>query len=167
MGLDEDVIERPEEHQWALAAARRLMVEIQALSDGGHHIETIAASDQAEQRFGDTNDPDVRERLAYALLLKGLSLSALERDNDAIQVYHGLIDRLGDSAEPKTRRHVAWALNNRAFALKQLGQREEAVAVYDELIARFRDATEPEVRLPRELGSVERGCPAEGAIPRR
>jgi tetratricopeptide (TPR) repeat protein len=132
--------------QSPVAGAVALLEEIQGLFDNGRHAETIARCEEVAQRF--TDDPDylVRERVAYGLLLKGLSLANLGRSEDAIWVYEELIGRDGSSADQKMRRHVAWAFNNRAFTLKELGRREQSLAAYDELISRFRDEREPEIR---------------------
>jgi tetratricopeptide (TPR) repeat protein len=88
----------------------------------------------------------VSERVAFALLLKGLSLGELGRREEEVVVYESLIDRYRESADPATVRHVAWAFNNRAFTLKELRRTERSIAAYDELIARFSESREPEIR---------------------
>lgn len=132
--------------QSPIAGAVALLEEIQGLFDNGRHAETVARCEEVVQRFTDDPAPVVRERVAYGLLLKGLSLGKLGRPDDAIRVYAELIGRYGSSADQKMRRRVAWASNNRAFTLKGLGRREQSLAAYDELIERFRDERKPEIR---------------------
>lgn len=129
-----------------IAGAVALLEEIQALFDNGRHIDTVARCEEAVHRFTDDASPLVRERVAYALLLEGLSMANLARRDEAIRVYEELFSRYGSSTDPKMRRHAAWALNNRAFTLKELGRREQSLVAYDELIERFRDEREPEIR---------------------
>ncbi|HET7047616.1 MAG TPA: tetratricopeptide repeat protein, partial [Solirubrobacteraceae bacterium] len=133
--------------QRSVAEAIALLADAQALFDDGRHSETLVRCDEALQRFGEDLDSVVRERVAYGLLLKGLSLARLGHSDDAIGVYEGLIDRAGGSADAKTRRHVAWAFNNRAFMLKELGRGEQSIAAYNELIDQFGDERNPEIRL--------------------
>jgi tetratricopeptide (TPR) repeat protein len=94
-----------------LSAARSLLDEIRALRDRGDHAEAIAACDDVARRFADEVDAAVSERVAFALLLKGLSLGKLGRRDEAVVVYECLIARYGDSADPATVLHLAWAFN--------------------------------------------------------
>jgi tetratricopeptide (TPR) repeat protein len=130
----------------SVRAVRSLVVEVQAFFDAGRFADAIDRGDQVVESFAEAEPQLVQERVAYALLLKGLSLEKLGRSEEGVLVYERLVARYVDSPDTKTRRHVAWALNNRAFVLKELGRREEAIASYDELIARFADSRAPEIR---------------------
>jgi hypothetical protein len=72
------------EDDGALAVARGLVTKTQDLFDRERHAATIAASDQVFTQFAGRAEPELRERVAYALLLSGHSLEKLGRQDDAI-----------------------------------------------------------------------------------
>ena len=57
--------------------ARAALDEVQGLFDAKRLVETVAACEKVVERFADEADPAVRERVAHALVLKGLSLDGL------------------------------------------------------------------------------------------
>jgi tetratricopeptide (TPR) repeat protein len=140
-----------------MADARVRLREIQSLFDRAAYAQAIAGCQEVVERFADEDEPGVRERVAYARLLEGLSLARLGRREQAIAVYDDLIARYGGSTDAKTGLRVAWALSNRGVMLKRLGRREEAIAAYDELIARAGRAREPELRLRTSWGLWNKG----------
>src|SRR5438874_1864392 len=83
----------------AVEVAGGLLKEMDELFVQKHYVEVVGASERVVRLFGDRHDARMRERVAYALLLKGLSLDNVGRSEDAIQVYDGLIARYGDSAD--------------------------------------------------------------------
>lgn len=128
-------------------AVQALLSEAQAFFDRGRHLEAIARCDEIVTRFGREQRGPTPERVAYALLLKGICLGKVGASDEAIVTYDALIAVYGDSDEPRVREHVSWALNNKASRLKELGLLDAAITTYDELVARFRHASEPSVRM--------------------
>jgi hypothetical protein len=72
-----------------VAEASALLADAQALFDDGRYVEAAARCDEARKRFAQERDLAVRERVAYGLLVKGLSLARLGHVDDAIAVYEG------------------------------------------------------------------------------
>ena len=62
--------------------------------------------DELLARFGDAAEPALRERVAGALVNKGLTLGQLNRSEDAIAVFDELLARFGDADEPALRKIV-------------------------------------------------------------
>jgi tetratricopeptide (TPR) repeat protein len=124
-----------------------LLSEVQALFDRGRNLEAIARCDEVVTRFGGETHGRVPERVAYALLLKGIGLGVVGNSDEAIITYDELITGYGGSDEPRIREHVGWALNNKASRLKDLGRLDAAIATYDELVARLGHVGETPVRM--------------------
>jgi tetratricopeptide (TPR) repeat protein len=106
----------------------------------------IAVYDAIIARFGEANEPALRERVAMALVNKGLRLGRLGRSEEAIVAYDALTERFADATEPALREQVARALFSKGEILGQLGRSKEAIEAYDALTERFADASEPAVR---------------------
>jgi tetratricopeptide (TPR) repeat protein len=136
--------------------------------------EAIGVYDQVVDRFGDATEPELRDLVARALIKKGLALntltrvarvldkedatlSAQDREEEAVEVYDQVVDRFGDATEPELRTRVAWALIYKGVALGWLGRSEEAVGVYDQVVDRFGDATEPELRTKVANALINKG----------
>jgi tetratricopeptide (TPR) repeat protein len=126
--------------------ARALLVKAFLLDSRKLYTEALQACEQLLQRFGEAQDPLLRERVAKALRNKGLVLIRLRRDGEAMQTVDQMLQRFGDSTEPVIREQVAVALSNKGFRLGELNRVEEAIQTYDEVLRRFGDATEPVVR---------------------
>ncbi len=70
----------------------------------------IAAFDELVARYGDDEEPGVREQVASSLRNKGVALNRLGREEDKIAVYDELVARFGDDEEPGVRETVAEGL---------------------------------------------------------
>jgi tetratricopeptide (TPR) repeat protein len=108
--------------------------------------EAIAVCDELIRRFGEADDPALREGVARGLLNKGVDLRELKREEEAIAVYDELIRRFGEADDPTFRRYVVGALFNKGVVLDELKRMEEAIVVYDELIRPFGEADDPALR---------------------
>jgi tetratricopeptide (TPR) repeat protein len=95
---------------------------------------------------GNRQKPVIRERIAKALLYKGITLGTLQWSEKAIAVYDEILKRFSDAQEPAIREQVAKALVNKGVRLSTLQRSEEEIAVYDEILKRFGDAQEPAIR---------------------
>lgn len=107
---------------------------------------SLAVYDSVVERFGESPRVDVQERVAMALLEKGLALFRLGRADDELQVYDELLRRFGSTDDPRTLERVAWALYDKAYALENLGQGVRASAAYRELVERFENSGDAAVR---------------------
>jgi tetratricopeptide (TPR) repeat protein len=125
--------------------------EIQAL------IPDPTLFSQFLEEVGLDEDPFALSVFAKALVNKGVTLDQLNRPEEEIAVYDGLIARFADATEPALREQVAKALVNKGVTLGQLNRPEEEIAVYDGLIARFADATEPALREQVAKALVNKG----------
>ena len=63
-------------------------------------------------RFGDDPAPALCEQVAEALVSKGDTLGALDRNEQAVEVYREVVARFGDDPAPESRAQVAIALAN-------------------------------------------------------
>jgi tetratricopeptide (TPR) repeat protein len=106
----------------------------------------IRSYDDVIARFGSATELALRERVAKALVSKGLRLGAFGQSEQAIAVYDDVIARFGSATEIALREQVAKALFSKGLRLGAVGQSEQAIAVYDDVIARFGSATEPALR---------------------
>jgi len=87
---------------------------------------------------------------------KGVTLSQLNRSEDALVVYDDLLRRC-DATEPALHEQTARALFNKGFTLGQLNRSEEELEAYDDLLRRFSDATEPALREQVARALVNKG----------
>ena len=110
------------------------------------YSEAIVICDKMIKRFGDAEEPTLRELVARALWDKGYSLQVLNKNNEAIAVYDEVVKRFGDAEEPALREQVAMALYNKGYSLGVLNKNNEAIAVCDEVVKRFGDAEELALR---------------------
>jgi tetratricopeptide (TPR) repeat protein len=89
---------------------------------------------------------ELRPDDAVGMFNKGVTLGALNRNEEAIAVYDQLIERFGGAGEAALREQVAKALLNKGVRLGALNRSEESIAVYDQLIERFGGAGEAALR---------------------
>ena len=104
--------------------------------------EAIAVYDALLERFKDSDELALQERVAKALVNKGATLGQLNRSEEAIAVYDALLEQFKDSDELALQEQVAKAQVNKGATLGQLNRSEEAIAVYDALLERFKDNEE-------------------------
>lgn len=131
------------------AVVHARVAEVQDLFNRGNHEGVIADSERFAAEFGSGNDAWVIERAAYVLLLEGISLTRLDRGDQALAAFGRLQLLFGNSSDPDIRDHAARGMINRAQLLDALGRKEEALATYDALIARYHD--DPDRRVGRRV----------------
>ena len=103
----------------------------------GREDEAMAQAEEADRRYGDAAEPEIREMAALALGNKGVRLGELGRPEEEIAVQEEIGRRYGDATEPDLRLAVARALVNKGWALGELGRFDEEISVYDEVDRRF------------------------------
>ncbi len=68
--------------------------------------EAIAAYDEVLHRFGNAEEPALREQVAKALYNKGVRLGTLNRSEEAITAYGEVLHRFGNAEEPAVQEVV-------------------------------------------------------------
>jgi tetratricopeptide (TPR) repeat protein len=114
---------------------------------GRDRFEDVAAAISVVKELVDKYaDPLLRELLACTLVNQGIRLGELERHDEAIAVYDGVVSRYGTAIEPALREQVAVALLNKGVALGELGRGDEELAVYDDIVSRYGTVSERALR---------------------
>ena len=92
----------------------------------------------AAARFGDSDAPEIQERVAMALLVvKGVAQYMLGNHEAAIAAFDELIARFGDSGTPEIQTWVASALSCKGLSQTALGRADESLRVCAELDRRL------------------------------
>ena len=120
-------------------------------------IQADELDDEMLQRFGESDDPELRLQVARALFNNGVALGRLGRNEAAVETYDELLRRFGESEDPELRVGVAKALVNKGVALGRLDRNEAAVETYDELLRRFGESEDPEPRVGVALALFNKG----------
>jgi tetratricopeptide (TPR) repeat protein len=76
----------------------------------GHSEEQIAAYETVISRFGDAEEPELREHVGKSLINRGFALGKLGRREEEIAAYETVIARFGDAEEPELREVVIKAV---------------------------------------------------------
>ncbi|MGO9314297.1 MAG: tetratricopeptide repeat protein, partial [Syntrophobacteraceae bacterium] len=85
----------------------------------GRPEEAVAAYDSVVERFGESEDPRLLERVATALVNKGCALGAMGRPEEAVAAYDSVVERFGESEDPRLLEPVAKAHNDKAWTIYQ------------------------------------------------
>ena len=102
--------------------------------------------DEVAKRFGDSDAPELQEKLVIELINKGVAKGRLGEADAAIVLFDEVVERFGNSDAPELQEQVAKALFNKGVAQGQLGEAEAEIAVYDEVVERFGDSDAPELQ---------------------
>ena len=137
----------------ALAFIHKALAHEQ-LSDYAAAVESY---DEVIARFGDSDAPDLQERVALALLKKGNTQVQLGDYAAAVESYDEMLARFGDSDAPTLQEHVAWVLFGKGDVQRQLGEFMATVAVYDEVLARFGDSDLPDLQVRVAWALLDKG----------
>jgi tetratricopeptide (TPR) repeat protein len=86
-----------------------------ALGKLERYEEAISLYDEVVKRFGESDRPELQEKVAGALYNKAIALGKLERYEEAISLYDEVVKRFGESDRPELQEKVAGALNSRAW----------------------------------------------------
>ncbi|HHT9115414.1 MAG TPA: hypothetical protein ACFYEL_02985, partial [Candidatus Wunengus californicus] len=88
--------------------------------------------DEVVRRFGEATEPALRERVAKALVNKGITLGSLNQSKDEIAVYDEVVRRFGEATEPALREEVAKALVNKGILLLRQEKKAQACQCFSE-----------------------------------
>ena len=108
-------------------------VALYSTSGAQYSKKAIAIYDEIDHRFGKDKSPLIREKVARAILYKGIHSESEEQ----IAVYDEVVRRFGNDDSPWVREHAAQALSAKSDILWSQGKTEEAIAIYEDIIRRF------------------------------
>ncbi len=91
-------------------------------------------------------DPTLSEKIAKSLANKGLTLGALNRNDDAISAFDDVVRRFGDSKETAIQELVAKSLVNTGHNLGVLNRNVDAISAYDGVVRRFGNSKETAIQ---------------------
>ena len=114
--------------------------------------------DEVAKRFGDSDAPELQEKLAIELINKGVLKGRLGEADAAIVLFDEVVERFGDSDAPELQERVATALFNKGVTRGQLGEADAAIAVYGEVVERFGDSDAPELQEQLAKALVNKGA---------
>jgi tetratricopeptide (TPR) repeat protein len=100
-------------------------------------------------RLGDSiQQPDayVRERVAMAIVNKGLAFAGSNRHKEAVSTFEEACRRFGKDREQFFRQQVAEAMFNKGYSLSSMGRHDLAVEVYRQLVSQLGKPAEPELQ---------------------
>lgn len=156
VGASAFVHDRYEPAVEGFAAARRDQDEViaavaavnmgAALSILGRDQEALAVYEEFVERFGQTDQPTLREGLARVLYERALALGKIGRVEEELAAYDEMDDLLGGSEEMAVLIPLANGLVNKVGLLVDRGRLDEAIALGDEVIARFGHSEESLLR---------------------
>src|SRR5262249_53435964 len=126
--------------------------------------EAMDVHDELIRRFGELDEPALRERVGWALRDKAVLLQSLGRDDELPPVLDALASL--ESSDPDLRENIAWALQLRAARFGAGDRHDDEVAVLDDLVRRFDGdaALGLRVRVAVALVTRARACRALGHV---
>ncbi len=119
---------------------------IEGANDSFASQSAVALWDEVIKRFGNSTAPELQERVAKALVNKGIVCGERGDFETEIALYDELVKRFDDSTTPELQEWVAHALFNKGIVCGERGDFETEIALYDELVKRFDDSTTPELQ---------------------
>jgi tetratricopeptide (TPR) repeat protein len=117
--------------------ARALALKGISLGALNRSDEEIAAYDEAIERFGDSDEPEVKQEVADALFAKAASLEKKQRLDEAVATYDQLVQKYEAAPEIELQARVARALLAKGAGLGDLGKTDEEMKLYDLVIQRY------------------------------
>lgn len=152
------------------ADANELSRALHALSyahfNRGEYAESLASFQLQIDALAGISTEDADEQIARALFNKGLSLSRLDRREEAIAAYNEIVKRYGNSDIEPLCEQVAKGLFNKGFTFGELERFHEEIAAYDDLIKRFEDIEHETLREQVAMALLNKGV-ALGKLERR
>ena len=121
-----------------------LLEQSGAKYEDGDLVGALHALDGFLQEFGDQKASTVPDLVARALLNKGITLTRLDRCEEAVLAYDAAVETFASTDSPELRDALATVLVNKSHCLKEIGRIPDAIAACDELIAKFGgESTDP------------------------
>jgi|GEM_PF-2018319 hypothetical protein len=111
---------------------------LRSINEALHELSKIVKDENTEEF--------VKEQLAQALFLKGITFGEMNKNEEEIKVYEELLHTFKETKNETIREQMARALFNKGFSLGQMNQNEEATKAYDELLHTFRETTNEAIK---------------------
>ena len=118
-----------------------------AQRDLGMHKESVHSADEALAQLRRSSGLDAQDRVAQALISKGVGLIMSGDTKRASKAYDDVIVRFGGSNDPRLRRAVAIALVEKAILLAAAHRYDEARVACDEVERQSVGATDPNLSM--------------------
>jgi tetratricopeptide (TPR) repeat protein len=106
--------------------------------------EAFAASVAVEDRFGDNADPDARQYVAMAMMVRGMMHSHRKDQDAALASWEQLGLRYGQDPAANVREVALTAMVTRMMTLNEMGRKDEALALADSVLAGISEDSPPE-----------------------
>jgi tetratricopeptide (TPR) repeat protein len=100
---------------------------------------------------------DLLDRVARALVNKGVALSKKGDLAEAVKAYEYVVSRFGNAEELELKKQVAMALSSKGFTFGKQGKHDEAVKAFEEVVSRFGHAEELELKKRVAKALVNKG----------
>jgi len=142
--------ERDGEHQLDAVVPQLLRNKSGALAATGRTEEALALLDDLDRRFGDRDEPTMKQDVAGALLDKASLLINADRIEEALRECNALVGRFGSEADAEMEGLVMRATSWRAMLFANTSRLEDSLAEFDSLEKRLRG---------RDLTEVDEGIP--------
>ena len=97
-------------------------------------------------RFGGSDNEEIQERVATALLNKGVAHGQRGESEAEFAAYEDLVVRFGGSDNEEIQERVATALLNKGVAHGQRGESEAEFAAYENLVLRYGGSDNAEIQ---------------------
>ncbi|MBI5569877.1 MAG: tetratricopeptide repeat protein [Desulfomonile tiedjei] len=127
-------------HAWAM----NRLAENEPGDAAPFYAAELAAYDDLIARYRLDEAPEVREDVASGMYNKGIVLSNLGRDEDALAAYEEVIKVYGEDKPPRVRKVVAKGMLSKGRLLGKLGRHKDALAALEGLDTRYRNDEWPE-----------------------
>jgi len=102
-------------------------------------------------------DSELHDRVARALMNRGITLGQMGRSEEEIAAYDELMRRYGDNPGAVFQLRVATVLVNKGITLVQSKRGEEALVAFDEVLGRFGGAEDVLMKIQLAKALVNKG----------
>ena len=117
-----------------------------------NNLDQIRIYEKLIHKFEESKELEVQEKVAEALIGKGIALSKLGKLHNEIDEYDEVVKKFGNSNELILQKRVAAALTNKGIALHELGHFEQSIEMYDEVVEKFGNSNE--IALQKRVAAV-------------
>ncbi|ACD89793.1 pentatricopeptide repeat containing protein [Chlorobium limicola DSM 245] len=131
---------------------KRILNEMQTQFDTAsrfyhqHNYEaTIETLTHLIKQFGQRQETEILEKVATAMLNKGIALGLMNLPAEAVAAYDALIEQFGQRQEIEILEKVATAMLNKGLVLGSTNRSKDEIAAYDALIEQFGQRNETEL----------------------
>ena len=111
----------------------------------GNFEQAVILFDHVINKFGSTNNFNLKIELTRARVNKGVAFNMLGKSHDALTLNDEVIGQLVNEKEPALLELVAAAMFSKGVALDACKRPDDAIRVYDEIAALYKDRLEVQI----------------------